>query len=342
MHNDLPLDPSFLKIINQLMDGNIESVAQAEVDLQTLRGSLATSHLHETLSDAQQQVVASLQTGNNIHSYDDWRQQQVSHFEKSLLKVDDYLAQLETEWGPILLSPFNQRLKSLQLERDSDKANLLLDSLLIDLSKLMTQRTEYSEQLEKLSELALIIKPLDAQCAAQLQSQIVPLSVRDNITLLRKIYDEYNLKRNALELHSLNQSRRSVIIEGLKNLGYAINEGMETSLAENGKLLLKKSATEDYGVELVGLKDNAQLQVRAVAFDNNDQLRNSDQDIAAEQSWCDEFHVLIENVKQQEGEIDIQKSWPVGKIPLRVIHKVEETQQSYQAKNNKLQSRKLK
>ena len=54
------------------------------------------------------------------------------------------------------------------------------------------------------------------------------------------------------------------MLEGLAALGYEVREGMATALAEKGRIVVRKPAATDYGIELGAPQGAARLQVRVV------------------------------------------------------------------------------
>ena len=68
-------------------------------------------------------------------------------------------------------------------------------------------------------------------------------------------------------------ARRRAILQGLSSLGYEVTEGMATAWVEQGRVVLRKAASPDYGVELGGGIQSDRLQVRAVAYGRNGAAR---------------------------------------------------------------------
>jgi len=62
-------------------------------------------------------------------------------------------------------------------------------------------------------------------------------------------------------------ARRRAILTGLASLGYEVREGMTTSWVRDGRIMLRKPGTPDYGVELGAPADAARLP------DSNGRLR---------------------------------------------------------------------
>jgi len=331
--SDISLPEYLQNNLELIAQGQADDSTKAEQELHNILSYLTEEKLRETLSDEQQSLAASLLVDEKVISYRQWRDSRESEYEVSLLKIDMFLAELETEWGKEIIVPYIERLQVLRTQNDSGRQSVLLDSFLIDLSNDVSKLREYKKQLEALEELAALIKTLDQELATQLENQLKHLTVTSNSDMITKMHAQYEKKWMALKVEVQNNSRRKVVLDGLKSLGYNVNEGMETALVENGKMVVRKGATDNYGVELIGLKEKGRFQVRAVAFEGAEQQRTADQDIAAEQSWCDDFHTLQDEIAEAGGEHKIQKSWRVGEMPLRVVaRKTEERERRNKGK----------
>src|SRR3546814_19023442 len=80
------------------------------------------------------------------------------------------------------------------------------------------------------------------------------------------------------------QSRRAAVLEGLSGLGYEVTEGMSTTWAADGRLVVRSAARPDYGVELSGVD---RFQMRPVAFNRNGRGPDPSRARDAETIWCE-------------------------------------------------------
>ena len=91
---------------------------------------------------------------------------------------------------------------------------------------------------------------------------------------------------------------------------------MATYWVQNGRVVLKKSDQDQPGLELASAADAQRLQVRAVAFSAS---LSPASNLAAETAWCGDFSKLQERLKQQSGELAIERAMAVGAVPLKVV-----------------------
>ena len=101
--------------------------------------------------------------------------------------------------------------------------------------------------------------------------------------------------------------------------GYEVSEGMATAWVNGGRVVLRKAANPGYGVELSGGSKSDLLQVRAVAFGNSTETRDTSRDRDIETIWCGEFERLQSLIAKDGGHLAIEHARPVGQFPLKVV-----------------------
>jgi hypothetical protein len=115
------------------------------------------------------------------------------------------------------------------------------------------------------------------------------------------------------------EARRRAVLNTLATLGYEVREGLMTALAENGSVVLRKSANPDYGVEVVSPEKGDRLAFRTVAFGDVLSPRNKTRDTDAESTWCSDLEHLKKRVFAEAGHIVIERAVPVGAEPVKVV-----------------------
>ncbi len=116
-------------------------------------------------------------------------------------------------------------------------------------------------------------------------------------------------------------ARREAMLQGLAELGYEVREGMITAWADSGKIVLRKSATPGYGVELGGKAENGRMQVRAVALSRD---RDTQRDKDIETIWCNEFGRLQAMLQGNGSKLLIERAMGVGETPLKEVLAAED------------------
>ena len=87
----------------------------------------------------------------------------------------------------------------------------------------------------------------------------------------------------------------------------------------DGRIMLRKPGTPDYGVELGAPADAARLQIRLVGSDRPSTPRNTQRDRDQETIWCSEFGKLQDLIAKSSGELIIERAQPVGAVAVKTV-----------------------
>jgi hypothetical protein len=112
-------------------------------------------------------------------------------------------------------------------------------------------------------------------------------------------------------------ARRAAVLEGLTSLGYEVTEGMSTSFAQDGQLVLRSAARPDYGVEVSAAANGERMQMRPVAFGSDGEGPDPRQDRDAETIWCSDVTSLQASLAKLGGGLTIERSTAIGATPLK-------------------------
>jgi len=114
-------------------------------------------------------------------------------------------------------------------------------------------------------------------------------------------------------------ARRRAVLQGLASLGYEVHEGMATAWVQGGRVVLRKAANPEYGVELSGGTRSDRLQVRAVGFGSPQMARNAARDRDVETDWCGQFAKLQALLAANGGSIEIETALAPGAVPIKLV-----------------------
>ena len=309
---DEPATPSLLKAIQAIAAGN--ALNDAEAILAEGFACLNQAHATESLSDTQRDLAKTLQTERPAR----WIADEHSAREPRLDHIDYHMAQLQTVYGSLSADPFLRRLDALESDPREAQRNMLLDSLIVDIAKSVADHQMRRKHLAALQTQAAELETLLPQTATALLARITvcladPAPDIQLVTTLTEhcaaaIQDELR-RRAAL-------ARRQAVLNGLASLGYEVREGMETTWADSGRVVLRKTSTPGYGVEVGGSAENGKMQVRAVSLSGTHD-RGRDRDI--ETIWCGEFTRLRSLLADRGDNLIVEKALAIGEVPLKVV-----------------------
>jgi hypothetical protein len=294
------------------------SPSGSEVDAVMARAfALLAADQAKGVSARQREIAEQLGRGEKRMTLSEWLASQPSPSgDGSLLKIDRYLVEL-SELG-IDPSPFEARATAIA-SQPSARQTLLSDSLLFDLARTVKEAREHVGILSGLRERNAELARFASAAAKELRTEIEKALVGEDATAARSLIERANAFI-AEEIRGMAAvARRRAVLRGLASLGYEVTEGMATAWVEGGRVVLRKSANPEYGVELAGGTKSERFQVRAVGFGSAGASRDASRDRDMETIWCDEFARLQALLAGQGGKIEIEDALPVGAVPMKVI-----------------------
>jgi len=232
------------------------------------------------------------------------------------LRIDRHLAELSTLG--IETQPFEVRASAVAAEGPPRQA-LLADSLLVDLAQAIKTGRERASRLADLRQRAAELSAYESSKARALRERVAAALLADDAAsapdLIRQadamVVEELRVLATA--------ARRRAVLQGLASLGYEVNEGMATAWVRGGRVVLRKAANPDYGVELSGGTQSDRLQVRAVGFGIPRMARNAASDRDIETAWCGEFEKLQGFLAHSGGRLEVETALRPGAVPIKVV-----------------------
>ena len=297
------------------LEAALSRVAEGHTDPQALSRGFALLE-GETAPDAaaRQALAQRLKDGSSAPTLAEWiAAQPTTPSDPVLERFEGRLAELRLLAGPEGAAAFETRLATVLGPGAGPRRNLLLDSLDLDLTAALVaarQRDSFAQDLRlTLAELTLV----DAASAAAISARTVHPDA-ELAPLLADAHAALAKARAALAA----QARRAAVLQSLVGLGYEVGEGLATAWVDQGRVVLRKAAQPDYGVEISGDPAGARMQMRVVAFGDEagaDTVRDQD----AETQWCSDVATLQSTLAAAGGGLVIERALAVGATPVKRV-----------------------
>jgi hypothetical protein len=297
-----------------------------EAEVRVMEGVLSenyaalTEHRSKPAASHEQLDLARRLAGDErIQSLPEWLATQAPAATKSDDRLDALMAEIETLDEEEIVQPFRDRAAAIAAESSPQRRSLLTDSLVLDLSERSKRRRADQATMEKLRDVRAALGTLstpeavamDAEIASMLQSGTLH-GAESLLAQAQKAVDDAMVKLAA-------DARRRAVLGGLAKLGYEVRENMSTAWAQDGRLVVRKPNTADYGVELGGPPDASRLQVRVVGAERPAAPRDSRRDRDMETIWCSEFSQLQQLLAEAGDEVRIERAVEAGLQPVKTI-----------------------
>jgi hypothetical protein len=296
--------------------GSGEDIANADA-LLAQGFSLLVPESSQTISEAQQTLARRLLGNDTPQDFGEWKATNVSHSNNLLYeRVDRQVAEAQVFLEDAAVATFVARLRSIEGEANEQRRNLLLDSLILDLSSAVDASRAHRSAIEELHELAAEIGANTSTEAEALLSRVQQCGPATSLQAIAHLAEACKNFVSHEQQRQAGYARRNAILEGLARLGYEVNDGMETAWARDGRVVVKNPALPGYGVEIGGQAQASRLQVRAVALTESREIAR-DKDV--ETLWCGDFGRLQDLLVAEGDSLLIERAMGVGEVPLKVV-----------------------
>jgi hypothetical protein len=316
------VDPLISETLKKAVKGQVSDAQVVERAISAGIGGLASDQSTTKLTDEQKTYARQLEGANKVETLSNWLTKGPPADDDLGQKVDQYIATLEVAEGREVAAPYVDRAEVVAREPNSAKRRILLDSLILDLANeekerkrkraLIASATSLRTQLGEISELREkeLLQELESIAEDWEDMEIESSSI--TVKRAKAVLEEYDRQAAA-------KARRIAMLEAFSQLGYEIREGLETAWVNDKRIVIRKSATIDHGVELSGNAEGGRLQVQAVSFKSPSNRRDKQRDVDIETAWCSEFQVLQKILDENGGEVLIERAKSIGENPVKVI-----------------------
>lgn len=228
------------------------------------------------------------------------------------------LARLGDREAAATLGSRLEQLVSEDPDGEPARVSLALDALGAELAGMLRLARRLAELRQALTrEIAAAATTNDLELCRQkmLEAEFAinrrqPDRAEEQITKLREA-------RQTCIRARATDARRAAILQGLKELGYEVKEGMSTIWADRKRLVIAHPSQQGVALELEGIAESGRLQARMVAVQGA--VRAPDSDKKVEERWCGELKTLQDSLASAGGAIFVERSTPAGEHPLKVV-----------------------
>lgn len=260
------------------------------------------------------ELAAQLRETGDTQTYTAWlAAQPLPPSDPAAERIEARLDELNQVLNPAEVAQLRSRLDDA-CSQPTTRRSLVLDGLEVETGRLLA---EARRRAGILSELELTLAELTAS-RLPTHGYWEDLEALDGETVRSRLSDAKNtLDANRKEKAAA--ARRAAVLEGLVGLGYEVNEGMSTTFADSGRLVLRSASRPDYGVEVSAAGNGERMQMRAVAFESGGRGPDVARDRDAETIWCEDVSTLQNSLAEVGGGLQIEKALPVGATPLKRV-----------------------
>ena len=324
---------SSLNSLDQIIDVDVFSLPEGELNDVQKKLSIAFSRLvesasgkHEDITKEQKGLIERLKCSADIQSVAQWKKenQESLSINANEERLNSLLAELELLGvSSGTNSELFRKISFAYSETSFSKQVLLIDSVIIEASQLAAYLRGIEELKQQLGTLKSQLAHFKGTSIEKVIENIDKAVMSKDSAILETVLRH---AKDSLEAALQDQSvkaGRKALIEGLETLGYKVNERMQTALVRDGKLVVQKNPSSDYGVEVRGVTNSTQMQVRVVSHKEHSE-RGRSNDKAEEERWCSDFSKLKEMLSAQDIDLYYEKALESGEQAVKFSELLKE------------------
>lgn len=269
------------------------------------------ARISQSSQSASTDLAANLKEGATKTSFADWLSSQPAPpadpaIERVAVRLDELHAMRALD-----TTALRMRLDQAA-EIDPAHRSLIIDGLEVETGRALTEARRRGSLR---AELLLVRAEMTS---AGGRTPEIDLEAADAATLEAALVSA-RAAIGAIRAERAAAARRTAVLDGLSSLGYEVTQGMSTSLAQDGRLVLRSAARPDYGVEVSAVSGAERMQMRPVAFEAGGVGPPSGRDRDAETIWCGDVTTLQASLAASGGGLVIERAHPIGATPLKRI-----------------------
>jgi hypothetical protein len=189
----------------------------------------------------------------------------------------------------------------------------------LDVGRAVNERRTADGILARLREARAALEGVESEAARLIERRVTAALDATDTASADGLIAEANDLVDAHHREVAAVARRRAVLSGLASLGYEIRESMVTAWARDGRVVIRKPTTSDYGVELAAPTDASRLQVRLVGSDSPSTPRSPRRDADQETTWCGDFGKLRDLLGSQGQAVILERAVEAGAQSVKTV-----------------------
>lgn len=240
-----------------------------------------------------------------------------------LKKLDALMVQIGALQDTAGWAELMRRAEAVRAETDADRRRRLYESLVLESGQRLKHLRATQAWIAEVDALVEEAEPYAGTAVDTVAAALCDLRRAGRPEDLTPWRDRLAAAQQRELARLEHERKRHAILESLAALGYETSEGMETALAQAGKVVIRKPGDEEYAVEVVSDANLSMMQTTMVRYtdapDMTEQQRQ--RDCEREEEWCADHARLRERLAKQGLATNFKLKFPSGEHPVKVVRK---------------------
>lgn len=270
--------------------------------LQTARSSLATTR---TLEDLLQTLPFELPAESD----------------PTLTKLEKLLSSMASLESCANWADLMRQVESIRGESDLAQRRTLYEALAISFNAQLRHLREVNAWRKELRKLLGQIMLSSSPAVLAIAEDLTKYDRAGRVVDLSELRARVAVALAQEDAEQRSQRRRSAVLGSLAELGYEVEEGLETGLVQGGKLVMRKAAEDEYAIELVANNDCSIVQTAVIRYAANPERSPYQhlRDREREETWCRDYAKWQQRLKDQGWNTAFKLKIPAGQQPVKVV-----------------------
>ncbi len=240
-----------------------------------------------------------------------------------LKKLDALMAQIGALQDTAGWAELMRRAETVRTETDAGRRRRLYESLVLESGQRLKQLRATQAWIAEVDALIEEAEPYAGTAVDTVAGALRDLRRAGRPEDLTPWRDRLAAAQQRELARLEHERKRHAILESLAALGYETSEGMETALAQAGKLVIRKPGDEEYAVEVVSDANLSLMQTTMVRYADAPVMteQQRQRDCEREEEWCADHARLRDRLAQQGLATSFKLKLPSGEHPVKVVQK---------------------
>jgi hypothetical protein len=270
------------------------------------------------LTSEQRALAERLGAGNKAKPLEEWLKDNMPEAEAGALKSQEAIEELALI-ARQEAAPFAARHRSIAAEPPGKRRQMLADTLMLDVSNALASAKARAEQLRILELRSASLSVINTAEAKELLRKVTAVLAEGDSGAVGALAAQVSEFLERQRKVAAAKAQHSAIVTALKGLGYEVREGLATAAPQDGKVILRRAANPEMGVEVAGMHGGGRVQFRPVRFGPATSSGDSRRDRDIETIWCSDFDHLKGRFDGPNGLLKVEQARTVGEVPVLFV-----------------------
>ena len=325
------------KDLEEVIAANGADRAKAEAALARVRRAMI-SNTASSLTPGQRARADRLGNDNSKGMLKDWLAAESPSLDPLALKLEEAIQHLAAIAGEDATVPFKERHRVVAAEQLKSRRQMLADTLALDIGKVLASARAAADQMQLLEIQSASLSAVDTPEARGLIGKIMAALSERNAASFGTLSSQAAAELEKERMRVAAAAQRAAIVSALQELGYEVRDGMRTGVPQDGRVILRRAANPEMGVEVGGMLGGGRVQFRPVKFGSSATSRDQRKDRDIETIWCSDFNKLQGSLRGQCA-LKVEHAAEIGAVPVLFVEDVALSEERRPDARPRMQSR---